>query len=264
MTEDDLALLADLHRHNDRLGPGGEAETLRALEMTGLDLAAPLRVADVGCGTGASALVLAKALRCPIVAVDLMPEFLDGLRTRAERTGLADRIETVEGSLDALPFETESLDLLWSEGAIYRGGFAEGLRMWRRFLKPGGVLAVTEISWTTDERPAEIEYHWSREYPDIATVGTKLRQIEAAGYEPLGHFMLDAACWAAYYGPLRAGFEPFLERHAESEAARAIVEAEGREMQLHEQYGSYFNYVFYVARRSEDDDLTIRRSDRST
>lgn len=258
MADSDFALLVDLHRRNDRLGPGGDAETLRALEMTGLDLAAPLRVADVGCGTGASALVLAKALRRPIVAVDLMPEFLEGLRTRAERAGLADRIETVEGSLDALPFETESLDLLWSEGAIYLVGFAEGLRTWRRFLKPGGVLAVTEITWTTDQRPAELDAHWTREYPGIATVGTKLRQIEAAGYEPLGHFMLPPACWDAYYGPLRAGFEPFLARHGESEAARAIVEAESHEMRLHEQYGSFFTYAFYVARRSAGDDPMIR------
>ena len=256
MTEDDLALLVDLHRRNDRLGPGGNAETLRALEMTGLDLAAPLRVADVGCGTGASVLVLAKALRSPIIAVDLVPAFLAELRSRAERAGLADRIETVAGSLDALPFEPESLDLLWSEGAIYLVGFEGGLRLWRRFLKPGGVLAVTEITWTTDERPAELDAHWTREYPGIATAGTKLRQIESAGYEPLGHFMLPPACWDAYYGPLRAGFEAFLKRHAESDAARAIVEAESHEMQLHERYTSFFTYGFYLARRRGGDGPT--------
>ena len=252
MSEPDFALLVDLHRRNARLGPGSAAETRRALELARLDRMMPLRVADVGCGTGASALELAEVLGGPIAALDLFPEFLDALSDRAALQGIADRIETIEGSFDALPLAAESLDLLWSEGAIYLVGFAEGLDAWRTFLKPGGVLAVTEISWTTEDRPAEIDAHWNREYPGIATVGTKIRQIEAAGYEPLGHFEISPACWEAYYGPLRAGFDAFLERHGGSDAARAIVEAEAQEMWLHERYGSFFNYVFYIARRSED------------
>ncbi len=253
VTDSDFRLLVDLHRRHERLGPGGSEETRHALELTGLDRTAPLRVADVGCGTGASALVLAKALASPVTAVDLFPEFLEELRARAERAGLADRVETVVGSLDALPFEERSLDLLWSEGAIYLIGFEEGLRLWRRFLKPGGVLAVTEITWTTDERPAELEAHWQREYPAIDTAAAKLRTIEAAGYDVLGHFMLPPSCWDAYYGPLRAGCDAFLARHEGSEAARSIVEAELREIDLRARFGEYFSYGFYIARRRDDE-----------
>ncbi len=57
-----------------------------------------------------------------IVAVDLFPEFLEVLQSRAQEAGLTGRIETLAASMDALPFEPESLDLIWSEGAMRCGG----------------------------------------------------------------------------------------------------------------------------------------------
>jgi hypothetical protein len=39
-----------------------------------------------------------------------------------------------------------SVDLLWSEGAIYLLGFEDGLRRFRPCLAPGGLAAVTECS----------------------------------------------------------------------------------------------------------------------
>lgn len=111
---DDLQLLIDLHITADRQGPGGEAETRRAIELSGLSNRRNLKVADIGCGTGASTLVLAKDLDAQIVAVDFLPEFLDVLRSRAARAGVADSIETVNASMDELPIEPGSLDAIWS------------------------------------------------------------------------------------------------------------------------------------------------------
>jgi len=82
---DELQLLIDLHKHANRQGPGGDAETERALDLAGLSRAAPLKVADIGCGTGASALTLARMLNAEITAVDFLQAFLDELETRARR-----------------------------------------------------------------------------------------------------------------------------------------------------------------------------------
>lgn len=35
------------------------------------------------------------------------------------------RIETLAASVDALPFEEQSFDAIWSEGAIYNIGFTK-------------------------------------------------------------------------------------------------------------------------------------------
>ncbi|RLA48349.1 MAG: SAM-dependent methyltransferase, partial [Gammaproteobacteria bacterium] len=51
---DDYQLLIDLHKRANRQGPGGEAETEKALSLAMIDRTAPLKIADIGCGTGAS------------------------------------------------------------------------------------------------------------------------------------------------------------------------------------------------------------------
>jgi SAM-dependent methyltransferase len=250
---DDLKLLIDLHLAAQRQGPGGEAQTRRAIELSGLSTQRHLKVADIGCGTGASTLVLARDLDAHIVAVDFLPEFLDALRSRAARAGVADRIDTLHASMDALPFEPGSLDALWSEGAIYNIGFENGVRQWRRFLKPGGILAVSELTWLTATRPAELEQHWHGQYAEVDTASSKLAVLERHGYAPIGYFVLDEACWLdAYYRPMQQRFAAFLARHGSSDAARAVVAAEASEIALYERHRAFVSYGYYVARRLDD------------
>jgi SAM-dependent methyltransferase len=250
---DDLQLLIDLHLHAARQGPGGDAETCRAIELSGLRDGHGLKIADIGCGTGASTLVLARELDADITAVDFLPEFLDVLKARAQAAGVAGRVATAAASMAALPFRPGSLDAIWSEGAIYNMGFAKGVRNWRRFLKPGGILAVSELTWLTDRRPGELESHWRAEYAEVDTASAKMAVLERNGYSPLGYFVLPEHCWLdAYYRPLRERFASFLEAHGASAAARAVVAAEEREIEIYERYRAYVGYGFYVARKTND------------
>ena len=89
-----FSLMIDLHRDGERQGPGSEEDTLRALALTQLDTLSSLKVADIGCGTGASSLVLAKHLpNSKITAVDLFSDFLDVLSERALNAGVANKID---------------------------------------------------------------------------------------------------------------------------------------------------------------------------
>ena len=247
---EDLALLIDLHIAADRQGPGGTSETRRAIELSGLSKRQDLKIADIGCGTGASTLVLAQDLDARVVAVDFLPEFLDVLRTRAAQAGLADRIDTVNASMNKLPFDPDSLDAIWSEGAVYNIGFESGVKMWRPFLRPGGILAVSELTWLTARRPAEPEEHWCRQYPEVGTAASKLAVLERNGYAPIGYFVLPESCWLdGYYRPMQQRFPAFLARHASSDAARAVVAAEAQEIDLYERHRAFVSYGFYLARR---------------
>ena len=107
MDEAQIQLLIDLHRPNPRQGPGGEVESRLAMRLAGLDQSRPLKIADIGCGTGASAILLARELDAQVTAVDFLPEFLEKLKARAEREGTADRITTINSSMEALPFADE-------------------------------------------------------------------------------------------------------------------------------------------------------------
>jgi SAM-dependent methyltransferase len=250
---DDLDLLIDLHREAARQGPGSDEETRLSIALSGLRGAQGLRIADIGCGTGASTLVLARELDATVTAVDFVPAFLDRLAEAAQRAGLDDRIETLAASMDALPFEERSLGAIWSEGAIYNMGFEAGVRAWRRFLEPGGILAVSELTWLTGDRPAELERHWTREYPGVATASAKMAILEANGYSPIGYFPLPERCWLAnYYRPMQERFAGFLSRNGHSPAARAVVEAEQAEIALYERFSAFYGYGYYVARRTPD------------
>ena len=250
---DDLQLLADLHGQTERQGPGGDAETCRAIELSGLLNQPGLKIADIGCGTGASTFVLARELDASIMAIDFLPAFLETLKARARQAGFAERITTREASMDALPFSPEELDAIWSEGAIYNIGFEQGVRTWHRFLKPGGILAVSELTWLTNSRPAEIEAHWRSEYAEVDTASAKLAVLERNGYTPVGYFVLPEQCWLdAYYRPLQARFATFLAAHGSSAAAQAIIANEEREIGLYERYRSYFSYGYYIARKTRD------------
>lgn len=251
---DDLALLIDLHLEAARQGPGRDVETRRAIDMSGLSQRQALKLADIGCGTGASTLVLAQSLDAEIVAVDFLPDFLAMLKARAASAGVADRIKTVNASMDALPIEPGSLDAIWSEGAIYNIGFENGVRQWRRFLKPGGILAVSELTWLTDHRPAEIEAHWQAQYAEVGTASSKMAVLERNGYAPMGYFTLDEHCWLdAYYRPMQQRFPAFLARHESSTAAKAVVAAEELEIDLYERHRAYVSYGYYLARRTGDE-----------
>jgi cyclopropane fatty-acyl-phospholipid synthase-like methyltransferase len=249
----DFQLLVDLHRRATRQGPGGEAETKRALELTGLDRSRHLKIADIGSGTGASTILLAKELDADITAVDFLPGFLDELQIRADDHGVADRITTLNCSMDDLPFTVGEFDVIWSEGAIYNMGFEAGVSAWSRFLKPGGKLIVSEITWLSATRPLEPQSHWEREYPEIDVASAKIGILERHGYSPEAFFVLPMHCWLEnYYRPMQSRFDAFLERHGWSNSAKAIVEAEKHEIALYEKYSAYYSYGVFMAKKCID------------
>ena len=129
-------------------------------------------------------------------------------------------------------------------------GFERGVQKWRPFLKKGGILAVSEITWLTAARPPEIEEHWKREYPEIARVSEKIKVLEDAGYKPLGYFPLPTSCWIAnYYSPIEDRFESFLKGQNNSEQAIQIVDGEKKEIELYKKYHDHYSYGFYIGQK---------------
>ena len=235
----------------NRQGPGGDAETEKAIGLAMMDRTAPLRIADIGCGTGASTLTLARLSNARLTAVDFLRDFLEVLDERAGNTGLSGRITTLACSMDNLPFRDEEYDVIWSEGAIYNIGFEKGVTDWNRYLKAGGLLVVSEITWLTASRPSELQKHWEGEYPEIDVcllenwrIGEKRlfsdRLFRSAGALLARQFIIGLCGTNSRISPNRNG---------NSEEARAIVEAENREMELYEQYKTHYGYGVYIARK---------------
>ena len=248
MTETDL--IVDFHKNMERQGPGSEEDTLRALGMIDIPKGKDLLIADIGCGTGGQTITLARNTVAKIVAVDLFPQFLEVLERNARRAGVQEQISTVSESMEALSFGKETLDMIWSEGAIYSMGFEAGVKSWAKFLKPGGYLSVSEITWITHSRPSELQDFWEGEYPEIAMASEKISILEGNGFTLAGYFILPQNSWIQkYYQPLKRQFEHFLQRHDHSEMARQVVETYQEEIRMYQKYKAYYSYGFYVAKK---------------
>ena len=244
-----VSLFWELHSGLPREGPGCDEATGEALEsITGLP-AAP-RILDVGCGPGMQTLLLARETRGSVTAVDTHQPFLDELSRRAKRAGLADRIQTVNAPMQLLDFPDGTFDLVWSEGAIYIMGFAEGLRAWKRLLKPNGAIAVTELSWMGSSIPDEAKRFWEERYPAMTDVDGNLRILASAGYSLISHFILpEHAWWDQYYEPLEKRIRKMKTEYKDRGEAIELLDDEQKAIDLYRRFSASFGYVFYIARR---------------
>ncbi|HDR15472.1 MAG TPA: class I SAM-dependent methyltransferase, partial [Desulfobacteraceae bacterium] len=238
--EFDFTLICEYFSGLERQGPGSPEATIKALGFID-NLSGESKIADIGCGTGGQTMVLAAHAPGRITGIDLFGDFIDIFNASARRMNLQDRVRGVVGSMETLPFRNGELDLIWSEGAVYNIGFERGINEWRAFLKTGGYLAVSEASWFTGKRPAEIDIFWKDAYPEIDTISTKIGQMQKAGYIPIATFVLPENCWTDhFYTPQAAVQEQFLKKHAGNKAAEDLVANERREAELYYKYKDYY------------------------
>jgi ubiquinone/menaquinone biosynthesis C-methylase UbiE len=242
--QDHLAALIDLHRDLERQGPG-DAAFSREILLRLPALPTPLRIADLGCGSGAGALVLARHFGRPVRAVDVAPPLIEALKSRVARAGLAGLVEPIVADMGSLDWPAGSVDLIWSEGAAYNLGFERALAAWRPLLSPRGVAVLSELSWFTDTPPATAQRFWATAYPTMGSEAENVARARRAGYEPLFTERLPSELWwSNYYGPLRerlAGL-PTTAAHV---AVRRDTE---REMALFERFSDAYGYTFYALR----------------
>jgi ubiquinone/menaquinone biosynthesis C-methylase UbiE len=247
----EIEIMIEFYKNIPRQGPGSPSESLKALELSGLNTDDQIQIADIGCGTGAQTLTLAEHTMGHITAVDLYPEFLEKLNEKVLANGFDDRITTDVQSMDSLPYKRKSFDLIWSEGAVYIMGFREGVKAWRKFLKDNGILVVSEISWFTDSRPEELEAYWQNAYSQMNRIENKEKVLRKNGFNVLASFKLPEYCWVDnYYRPIQAHIPQFLERYDNNAKAKKLVDELVDEIEMYEKYREYYGYVFYIAQKN--------------
>ncbi|EEG79103.1 class I SAM-dependent methyltransferase [Dethiobacter alkaliphilus] len=236
----------ELYNDLPRQGPGDNASTKRALSLIPVLPEKPL-ILDIGCGSGMQTIELARATNGTVTGVDNYQPFLDVLLANAKHN-----VKTVNASMDQLPFDKGTFDLIWSEGAIYLMGFENGLNYWRDFLSPGGYMAVTEITWLNDNPHHEPKSFWQAAYPEMKTVAENLKTIKSSEYRNIGNFVLpESSWWEDYYFPLLSRIEWFRKKYSGNNAVLAIADEVAAEIDLYRRYSDNYGYVFYVMQKSD-------------
>lgn len=115
----------------------------RAVEARQVDLGRPLRVLDLGGGTGGFAVPLAERGH-HVIVVDPSPDALASLARRAGEVGVGDRIDGVQGDAATLAQATpDAADLVTCHGVLeYVDDAPATLRALRDALAPQGIVSL--------------------------------------------------------------------------------------------------------------------------
>ena len=208
------------------------------------------RLLDLGCGPGVGTCCLAQRFdSARVVAADGSTTMLGHVTARAERLGLAERVETRLVEFPDGLGELGRADAAWASMAIHHvGDEVEALRRIRSLLEPGGLLALVERAGPLRVLPEDDDLGrpglWERldaawdawftdmraDLPGAVTSADYPTMLEEAGFELEADRVLAQVLAAPLEAPVRRFAHGQLERTAaqlESHASDADLKALG-------------------------------------
>lgn len=134
---------------------GGLEATEELIELCQIDESS--YVLDVGCGTGQTPCYIAKSYGCRAVGVDISERMIERSRERAEREGVADRVEFRVADAQNLPFEDDLFDAVITESVTaFPEDKQRAIKEYNRVTKPGGYVGLNESTWLKVPPPPEM------------------------------------------------------------------------------------------------------------
>jgi ubiquinone/menaquinone biosynthesis C-methylase UbiE len=154
----------------------------------------PLRVLDVGCGTGFLALRMAE-LGHTAVGIDLAEEMLAAAQRKAAGSGLA--VTFRSGDAEAPPRDGAPYDVILERHVIWTlPQPRQALRNWRELLRPGGLLILIEGIFEMSDHTvypqleAQLPLYGGRPADELAAL------LEAEGFiQTAIRPLMDAPLW---------------------------------------------------------------------
>ncbi|RXE56250.1 SAM-dependent methyltransferase [Methanoculleus taiwanensis] len=234
-----------------RQGAGDDEHTEKAFSMIAEPLHGGGEILDVGCGKGVQTMALARLCpSCRIIATDIHQPYLDAVDEKIAAEGFSGRIKTVCASMDDLPFEEESFDIIWAEGCSSIIGIDNAVRYWKKLLKQGGYMMISDIFWFTKTPSDEAREFFAEFHPAMMIEDKGFEIVRNAGLELVGSFRLPSRVWEeSFYGTLREKFGGLEEEYADDEGALMVIEGLKRQTKIFEKHSDEFGNTYLVMRK---------------
>jgi ubiquinone/menaquinone biosynthesis C-methylase UbiE len=144
----DEAYAASYAQRHQKMAENLGREIARKLQARGVQAG---NILDVGCGSGATAIVLAQEFpQSEILGVDLSEPLLHLATLAAQAAGLADRVHFETGNAEQIPCEENSFDAVLSLNMVHIVEHpVQMLNEIERVLVPNGSLFIVDLrrSW---------------------------------------------------------------------------------------------------------------------
>jgi len=151
--DDNTAAFFDAIWGEGYMSPGGPEEVARVLD--GLDLTGKT-VLDIGCGTGAIALSLARDHGAgKVIGIDVEEGVVATATQRMQDAGVDDRVTIQRVDPGPFPFNDATFDIVFSKDSIIHIADKEALAAEAfRVLRPGGYFAASDWLISHDDDPS--------------------------------------------------------------------------------------------------------------
>ncbi|MCA9218250.1 MAG: class I SAM-dependent methyltransferase [Planctomycetales bacterium] len=165
-------------------------QPMREIGLQMLAAQAGESILEVGFGTGHCLVELAQSVGPSgrVKGIDLSESMVEETRTLLKETELEDRVELHCGDAAHLPFESNSIDGIFTSFTLELFDTPElpqVLAEWQRVLRPGGRLAVVAISKEGKQGIVMKAYEWThKHFPNLMDCRPIFvsQAIEAAGF----------------------------------------------------------------------------------
>lgn len=136
-------------------------------------------VLDAGCGRGNHACELTRRFWFQVKGLELAGANLKIAREAVIESGLSDKVEIIEGSVENIPFEDETFDLIWCRDMLMHvRNLRRGIEESSRSLKQDGWLVILTTFSTDSMEPKEAESLY-------ASLGMVAENLDRSGVETL-------------------------------------------------------------------------------
>ncbi|MGN7612024.1 class I SAM-dependent methyltransferase [Magnetococcales bacterium HHB-1] len=243
-----IEALIYIHEGLPRKGPGSDALTLDILQRFADQIPAGSIVADMGCGNGHSAFLLAEQLKSEVIAIDFSAVFINELKHRLKDHPAS--ITPIVADMSQSGMDAERCHLIWSEGAAYAVGVEKALKSWHPLLTSKGLLIFSECCWLSENPSSEALNFWRENHPEMRLINGHIALAETLGYHYLDSEVLPSeAWWQSYYDPLierLAQLQPTVKKGSSLEQ---VISATKKEYELFRRYKDQYGYVFFILQK---------------